>query len=87
MQESTGTVTFKLTDLHGDVVASASSNPIATKLLAKYRFDEFGEAERVSGSTSSGRFGWLGGKGRRTELVSGVVQMGARSYVLGWEGV
>jgi RHS repeat-associated protein len=77
IQESTGTTTFKLTDLHGDVVASASSSPTATKLLATMRFTEFGEP--VSGS--SGRFGWLGGKSRRTELSSGVIQMGARSYI------
>jgi RHS repeat-associated protein len=77
VQESTGTTTFKLTDLHGDVIAAASSSPTATSLLATYRFDEFGEP--VSGSP--GRFGWLGGKSRRTELSSGVIQMGARSYV------
>jgi RHS repeat-associated protein len=29
----------------------------------------------------SGRFGRLGGKSRRTELLSGVIQMGARSYI------
>jgi len=77
VQESSGTTTFKLTDLHGDVVASASSSPTATKLLATYRFDEFGEPE----SGSAGRFGWLGGKARRTELSSGLIQMGARSYI------
>ncbi|HEX4307250.1 MAG TPA: RHS repeat-associated core domain-containing protein [Solirubrobacterales bacterium] len=77
VQESSGSTTFKLTDLHGDVVASASSNPAATELLAKYRFTEFGEP--VAGI--SGRFGWLGGQSRRTELASGVIQMGARSYV------
>jgi RHS repeat-associated protein len=78
VQESIGTATFKLTDLHGDVVASASSSPTVTKLLGTYRFSEFGEPLSES---SSGRFGWLGGKARRTELASGVVQMGARSYV------
>ncbi|HVS99844.1 MAG TPA: RHS repeat-associated core domain-containing protein [Solirubrobacterales bacterium] len=77
IQESSGTTTFKLTDLHGDVVASASSSPTATKLLATYRADEFGEPE----SGTSGRFGWLGGKSRRTELSSGVIQMGVRSYI------
>jgi RHS repeat-associated protein len=77
VQESSGTTTFKLTDLHGDVVASASSSPTATKLLATYRSDEFGEPE----SGSAGRFGWLGGKSRRTELSSGVIQMGVRSYI------
>src|SRR6185437_10785387 len=77
IQESNGTTVFKLTDLHGDVVASASSNPSVTELLSTNRFDEFGEP--VSGN--AGRFGWLGGQERRTELPSGVVQMGARSYV------
>jgi RHS repeat-associated protein len=77
VQESSGTTTFKLTDLHGDVVASASSSPTATKLLSTFRFSEFGEP--VSGT--AGRFGWLGGKARRTELSSGVIQMGARSYI------
>jgi RHS repeat-associated protein len=78
VQESGGTVTFELTNLHGDVIATAEPSATATKLKAKYFFDEFGEP--VSG-TSAGRFGWLGGKGRRTELSSGVVQMGARSYI------
>jgi RHS repeat-associated protein len=77
IQESGGGVTFQLTDLHGDVVAAAESSPTATKLKATYRFDEFGEPE----SGSAGRFGWLGGKSRRTELSSGVIQMGARSYI------
>jgi RHS repeat-associated protein len=77
VQESGGTTTLQLTDLHGDVVATASSSPAATKLLATFRFDEFGEP--MSGA--AGRFGWLGAKGRRTELPSGVIQMGARSYI------
>ncbi len=77
VQENGSTMTFKLTDLHGDVVASASSNPAETKLLSTYRSDEFGNP--VSGS--AGRYGWLGGKQRRTEFASGVIQMGARSYV------
>lgn len=77
VQESSGTTTFKLTNLHGDVVASAGSTPTPTKLLAQYSFSEFGEPV----SAGAQRFGWLGGKGRRTELSSGVIQMGARSYI------
>jgi RHS repeat-associated protein len=77
IQDSSSGTTFQLTNLHGDAVATASASPAATKLLATFRFDEFGNP--VSGS--AGRFGWLGGKQRRTELASGVVQMGARSYV------
>jgi RHS repeat-associated protein len=78
VQESSGTTTFKLTDLHGDVVASASASPAATALLSTSRFSEFGEPQP---GTAPARFGWLGGKSRRTELQSGVIQMGARSYI------
>ncbi len=77
IQESSGTTTLPLTNLHGDVVAKAALSSSETKLLATYRYDEFGNP--VSGS--AGRFSWLGGKARRTELASGVIQMGARSYV------
>ncbi len=77
LQESVSGVTLRLSNLHGDFVATAALSPAETKLLATSRFDEFG----VPVSGTAGRFGWLGGKGRRTELASGVVQMGARSYV------
>jgi RHS repeat-associated protein len=77
VQESGSGVKLQLTNLHGDVVAAASANPAATELLATFRFDEFGNL--MSGA--AGRFGWLGAKQRRTELSSGVIQMGARSYV------
>lgn len=45
--------------------------------LSTYRYDEFGSP--VSGS--AGRYGWPGGKHRRTELASGVIQIGTQSYV------
>jgi RHS repeat-associated protein len=77
IQESSSGTIFQLTNLHGNVVATASASLTATKLLATFRFDEFGNP--VSGS--AGRYGWLGGKLRRTELASGIIQMGARSYM------
>jgi RHS repeat-associated protein len=77
IQDSAEGVSLQLSNLHGDVVATASSNPLATEPTAKFEFDEFGNPK----SGSAGRFGWLGGKQRRTELPSGVIQMGARSYV------
>lgn len=76
-KENSSMAKYQLTNLHGDVVATASWNPATTKLLSTYRYDEFGNP--VSGA--AGRYGWLGGKQRRTELASGVIQMGARSYV------
>jgi RHS repeat-associated protein len=82
VQKSSGEVTYELVNLHGDVVATADDNPAATKLLATQRFDEFG-VPLQSGSLLGGsaEYGWLGAKGRRTQLPSGVVQMGVRSYV------
>jgi RHS repeat-associated protein len=77
VQENPGTTTLQLTNLHGDIAATAELSPTATKLKATFRSDEFGNP--VSGS--AGRYGWLGGKQRRTELSSGVIQMGARSYI------
>jgi RHS repeat-associated protein len=77
VQESGSEPVLQLTNLHGDVVATAALSPTETKLKATFSFDEFGNP--VSGE--AGRFGWLGGKQRRTELPSGVIQMGARSYV------
>jgi RHS repeat-associated protein len=77
IQDSVEGVSLQLTNLHGDVVATASLSPTATEPTAKFEFDEFGNPK----SGNAGRFGWLGGKKRRTELPSGVIQMGARSYV------
>jgi len=50
---------------------------LAKEPTASFEFDEFGNSEKGS----AGRYGWLGGKQRRTELPSGVIQMGVRSYV------
>ncbi len=77
VQESGKEVELQLTNLHGDVSATAALSPSATELKATFKFDEFG----IPTGGSSGSFGWLGGKQRRSELPSGIVQMGARSYV------
>ena len=77
IQTSSGEASLQLTNLHGDVVATASLSPTAKEPTAKFEFDEFGNPK----SGTAGRFGWLGGKQRRTELPSGVIQMGVRSYV------
>jgi RHS repeat-associated protein len=77
IQESGKEVTLQLTNLHGDVSATAAVSPTATELKTTLRYDEFGNPT----GGSAGRFGWLGGKLRRTELPSGIIQMGARSYI------
>jgi hypothetical protein len=50
--------------------------------LATFDADEFGNPREASGR----RYGWLGGKQRRTQFASGVVQMGVRSYVTAMGG-
>jgi RHS repeat-associated protein len=77
VQDSSEGTSLELSDLHGDTVATASLSPTAKEPTAKFEFDEFGNSK----SGQAGRFGWLGGKQRRTELSSGVIQMGRRSYV------
>jgi hypothetical protein len=73
---------LQLANMHGDVVATAALSPTETKLLGTERFDEFGNPKQ-SGLLTGGNaeYGWLGVKGRRTQLPSGVIQMGRRSYV------
>jgi RHS repeat-associated protein len=77
IQDSSSETLLQLTNLHGDVVAAATLSPSATKPVATFEHDEFG----VPKLGAAQQFGWLGSKGRRTEFASGVIQMGARSYV------
>jgi RHS repeat-associated protein len=77
LQESGKEISLPLTNLHGDVVATAAINPAVTALKGTFAYDEFGNPA----SGSAGRFGWLGELQRPTELPSGILQMGARSYV------
>jgi RHS repeat-associated protein len=77
VQENGGEATLQLTNLHGDVVATAASDSWVNALKKTFNYDEFGNPT----SGTAGRYGWLGGKQRRTELPSGVIQMGVRSYV------
>lgn len=76
-QNSGGGVWLALLNLHGDVTGVVGPNPEATKPAFTFQFDEFGNRK----STIETTWGWLGGKMRRTELPSGVIQMGVRSYV------
>ena len=82
LQASSGEVTLQLANMHGDTIATAALDTEATELLDTQNFDEFGNPLQT-GLLIGGKpeYGWLGAKGRRTQLPSGVVQMGIRSYV------
>lgn len=78
-KSATEDVVFQLSDMHGDIVATADDSIEATELLSTQQFDEYGNPKQKLGLDL--KLGWLGSKMRRTELPSGVIQMGVRSYV------
>jgi RHS repeat-associated protein len=82
LEKSDGKVTLQLANMHGDTIATATIDPEAMELLSTQRFDEFGNPLQ-SGPLEGGdsEYGWLGANGRRTQFVTGVIQMGSRSYV------
>lgn len=82
IENDEGEVTLQLANMHGDVVSTVEDDPEASAVLSKQRFDEFGNPlQSASLLGGSAEYGWLGGKTRRTQLPSGVIQMGLRSYV------
>jgi RHS repeat-associated protein len=68
---------LQITNLHGDIVATASNSETATELASKVDTTEFG----VPTTSSPPPYSWLGGDEISAELPSGVIAMGARSYV------
>ncbi len=68
---------LQLPDLHGDIIATASVSETETKLLSTSDTSEYG----VPRTTTPPKYSWLGADQRATELPTGVVAMGARSYV------
>lgn len=75
--QTSAETTLQLTNLHGDIVARAGTGKGITGFSNTFQYDEFGNPKQ----SETPRLGWLGGKARRTELASGVIQMGVRSYV------
>jgi RHS repeat-associated protein len=78
IQDSVTGVQFQLTNLHGDVVATAAASSSSPTLLKTSRYDEFG----VPAATNTpDRYGWLGSKRRATSQPSGAMLMGQRVYL------
>jgi RHS repeat-associated protein len=69
--------TLQLANLHGDIIATASLSETATELASKADTSEFG----VPTNSLPPKYSWLGAIELPTELPSGVISMGARSYV------
>jgi RHS repeat-associated protein len=77
IETSTTEPEVQLTDLDGNVIGKVSASETATKLVSTERPTEYG----VPTTTKPAKYSWLGGELLPTELPSGTVAMGARSYV------
>jgi RHS repeat-associated protein len=72
--DQAGAVSWKVVNLHGDVVATASGS--ATAPATGYAADEFG----VPQGATAGRYSWLGGDQRASDVLGGLTLMGVRLY-------
>lgn len=78
IQDSVTGVQFQLSNLHGDLIATAAASSSSPSLVKTSRYDEFGVP--ATGNTPD-RYGWLGSKRRATSQPSGAMLMGQRVYV------
>ncbi|MFF4415067.1 DNRLRE domain-containing protein [Streptosporangium sp. NPDC001559] len=79
IQHSSGQVTLQLTNLHGDIVATADAGTVASGITTYSEQTESGIA-RNDNSADPARYDWLGGKQRASDAPGGVILMGARLY-------
>ncbi len=77
IQHNGETPVLQLTDLHGDIIATASTSETETKLLSTSEASEFG----VPTTSTPAKYSWLGAEQQPTELPSGEIAMGARSHI------
>jgi RHS repeat-associated protein len=76
-QNDTETPTLQIANLHDDIIATVPDSETATKMSSAIEASEYG----VPTVPEPPKYSWLGASALRTELPSGVVNMGARSYV------
>ncbi len=76
-QSNGETPVLQLANLHGDIIATAYLSETATSLASSADTTEYG----VPTTSLPPKYSWLGALELPTELPSGVVAMGARSYV------
>jgi RHS repeat-associated protein len=79
IQNSDGTSTLQLINLHGDVVATSDNRPDAAGVHAYSETTEFGIPRAQTGD-SFRRYGWLGSRERSSDAIGGLIFMGARLY-------
>jgi RHS repeat-associated protein len=77
IQSNSEAPVLQLTNLHGDLIATAYLSETATGLASTADTTEFG----VPTTSLPAKYSWLGSIQVPTELSSGVASMGVRSYV------
>jgi RHS repeat-associated protein len=77
VQSNSEAPVLQITNLHGDIVGTAYLSETATALASSADTSEFG----VPTTSLPPKYSWLGADEIPTELPSGVLNMGARSYV------
>jgi RHS repeat-associated protein len=77
IQSNSEVPVIQLANLHGDIIGTAYLSETATELASKADTSEFG----VPTTSLPSKYSWLGAIELPTELASGVMSMGARSYV------
>jgi len=76
-QTNNETPVLQIANLHGDIVATTAALETSTGLSTKTEQSEFG----VPTTSTPAQYSWLGALGLPTDLPSGVMTMGVRSYV------
>jgi RHS repeat-associated protein len=74
--DQAGTVTWQISNLHGDTIATATSTDIVPSTY--FLTDEYGNT--ITGYSTAARYGWLGGKQRAQDDLAGLTLMGVRLY-------
>jgi RHS repeat-associated protein len=77
IQTNGGTPMLQLPNLHGDIIATASTNEVESKLIPANETSEYG----VPRTTVTEKYSWLGADEVPTELPTGIIGMGARTYI------
>jgi RHS repeat-associated protein len=77
IQSSSEGAILQLANLHGDIIATASTSESESKLTLANETTEYG----VPRTTVTSKHSWLGTAGVSTELPTGVINMGARTYI------
>jgi RHS repeat-associated protein len=77
IQNNTEEPRLQLANLHGDIIATAGTSETESKMSPANETSEYG----VPHTTITGKYSWLGADKSPTELPTGIINMGARTYV------